>query len=311
MFRVLFRQSRCTKMASEVVNRLQTRADEADQIIKTLRDQLNLMKNTAAVEACKVEEEKLKTENQKLKQEVSKLKKELVQVETANGVKQVSLPKSGSAPAAAIEQEPPKEQKKVAEKPKDGQDKPQQAKKEKKKGEAKPKPPPADAAPIDASRMDMRIGFIVSAKKHPDADGLYVEEVDVGEEKPRTIISGLVKHIPLEDMQQRYAIFLLNLKPAKMRGIFSHGMIMCGSTPEKVEIVIPPEGVTPGEKVIVDGYTGTPDLPQMNPKKKIFEQIQPDLGINAEGLAHYKGALWRVDGKGTCRVPTMRDTPVK
>ena len=48
----------------------------------------------------------------------------------------------------------------------------------------------------------MRIGFIVSAKKHPDADGLYVEEVDVGEEKPRTIISGLVKHIPLEDVSE-------------------------------------------------------------------------------------------------------------
>ena len=68
-------------------------------------------------------------------------------------------------------------------------------------GEAKSKPQPAaDAVPIDASRMNMRIGFIVSATKHPYADGLYVEEVDVGEEKPRTIISGLVKHVPLEEV---------------------------------------------------------------------------------------------------------------
>jgi tRNA-binding EMAP/Myf-like protein len=45
-------------------------------------------------------------------------------------------------------------------------------------------------------RLDMRVGLIRSAKRHPDADSLYVEEVDVGEDKPRTVISGLVKFIP-------------------------------------------------------------------------------------------------------------------
>ena len=44
------------------------------------------------------------------------------------------------------------------------------------------------------------------------------EEVDVGEEKPRTVISGLVKFIPENEMQNRKAILLCNLKPAKMRG---------------------------------------------------------------------------------------------
>ncbi len=39
-------------------------------------------------------------------------------------------------------------------------------------------------------RLDMRVGLIRSAKRHPDADSLYVEEVDVGEDKPRTVISG-------------------------------------------------------------------------------------------------------------------------
>ena len=46
----------------------------------------------------------------------------------------------------------------------------------------------------------MRIGKIVSVKPHPDADTLYVEEVDVGEENPRTIVSGLVKHVPIEQV---------------------------------------------------------------------------------------------------------------
>ena len=53
------------------------------------------------------------------------------------------------------------------------------------------------------------------------------------------------------------AIFMCNLKAAKMRGVFSHGMIMCGSTPDKVEIIQPPAGVQVGDRVYVDGYEGT------------------------------------------------------
>ena len=58
----------------------------------------------------------------------------------------------------------------------------------------------SDALPLDVSRLDMRIGQIVAVKRHADADTLYVEEVDLGEEKPRTIVSGLVKHVPIEEV---------------------------------------------------------------------------------------------------------------
>jgi len=168
----------------------------------------------------------------------------------------------------------------------------------------------AGADGVDVSRLDMRIGFIESAKRHPDADSLYVEEVNVGEAKCRTIVSGLVKHIPIEQMQKRYAIFLLNLKPARMRGITSEGMIMCASTPDKVEIIQPPAGVVPGERVVCNEYPGTADE-MLNPKRKVWEQVQPDLRINGEGFASYKGALWRVGDKGTCKAPTMVNSPIK
>lgn len=84
------------------------------------------------------------------------------------------------------------------------------------------------------SRRSDQPFVLIAVKKHPDADSLYVEEVDVGEGKNRTIVSGLVKHVPIEEMQDRVAIFMCNLKPAKMRGITSEGMLMCASTPEKV-----------------------------------------------------------------------------
>ena len=57
-------------------------------------------------------------------------------------------------------------------------------------------------------------------------------------------------------MQQRLAIFACNLKPAKMRGILSEGMIMCGSSPEVVEIIEVPEGAAIGDRVNVEGFQG-------------------------------------------------------
>lgn len=51
------------------------------------------------------------------------------------------------------------------------------------------------------ARLDIRVGKILKAEKHPNADSLYVEEIDVGGAETRTIVSGLVKYIPLEEMQ--------------------------------------------------------------------------------------------------------------
>lgn len=48
---------------------------------------------------------------------------------------------------------------------------------------------PAANTAIDITRFDLRVGKIVSVEKHPDADSLYVEQIDVGEAKPRTVFS--------------------------------------------------------------------------------------------------------------------------
>lgn len=50
-----------------------------------------------------------------------------------------------------------------------------------------------------------------------------------GEEQPRTIVSGLVNYVPINEMQDRLVVVLCNLKPAKMRGIESSGMVLCAS----------------------------------------------------------------------------------
>ncbi|KAF8390806.1 hypothetical protein HHK36_025334 [Tetracentron sinense] len=63
--------------------------------------------------------------------------------------------------------------------------------------------PPRSSNPMKdaADALDIRVGRIIKAWRHPDADSLYVEEVDVGEPEPRTICSGLAKYIHLDDLQ--------------------------------------------------------------------------------------------------------------
>lgn len=74
------------------------------------------------------------------------------------------------------------------------------------------------------------MGKIVEVQKHPDADSLYVEKIDLGEPNgPRTIVSGLVNFVPLHEMENRMVVVLANLKAANLRGISSHGMVLCAS----------------------------------------------------------------------------------
>lgn len=150
----------------------------------------------------------------------------------------------------------------------------------------------AEAVPPNPSLIDFRIGFIQKAVKHPDADSLYVSTIDAGDEEgPRTVCSGLVKHFPLEALQERYVVLVANLKPVTMRGIKSTAMVLCGSDDEKVEFVDPPAGVKPGDKVFFEGFDGTPEK-VLNPKKKIWEAVQPSFSTN-EALE----VIYKQDGK--------------
>ncbi|KAH0615900.1 hypothetical protein JD844_026520 [Phrynosoma platyrhinos] len=311
------------KMAANnaVLNRLEQKGAEADQVIEYLKQQVALLKEKAILQASLREEKKLRVENAKLKKEIEVLKQELIQAEIRNGVKQISVPSSETLSTAsfsegfsqmastAVTPSAPKDQPKGT-----SEEKKKKDKTEKKVGEKKEKKQQSatndDSKPLDVSRLDLRIGCITAAKKHPDADTLYIEEVDVGEANLRTVVSGLVKHVPLEEMQNRMAIFLCNLKPVKMRGVVSQAMLMCASTPEKVEILVPPSGVVPGERITFEGFPGEPEK-ELNPKKKMWEQIQPDLHTNDECVATYKGVPFEVKGKGVCKAPTMANSGIK
>lgn len=82
----------------------------------------------------------------------------------------------------------------------------------------------------ELSLLEIRVGKIVEISKHPEADSLYVEKVDLGEPSgPRTIVSGLVKFCTEDKLLNRHVIVLCNLKPRPLKGIPSHGMLLCAS----------------------------------------------------------------------------------
>ena len=56
-----------------------------------------------------------------------------------------------------------------------------------------------------------------------------MEKVDIGESEPRTVVSGLVGLVSIEELTDRLGVFMCNLKPVKMRGIESKAMLMCAS----------------------------------------------------------------------------------
>lgn len=75
-------------------------------------------------------------------------------------------------------------------------------------------------------KLNLKIGKIIEIDTHPDAEKLYLEKIDVGEEKPRQIISGLKDYYDKEELIGKKVIVVAKLKPAKLRGILSEGMIL-------------------------------------------------------------------------------------
>ncbi len=100
----------------------------------------------------------------------------------------------------------------------------------------------------------LKVGLIKSVTKHPSADLLYVEEIDCGEENPRTIVSGLVKYYSPEQLIGKKVLIVANLAPADLRGVKSEGMLLVAEKRKKLEI-IEIESAAPGTVVLLEGET--------------------------------------------------------
>nr|XP_003228788.1 PREDICTED: tyrosine--tRNA ligase, cytoplasmic [Anolis carolinensis]XP_008120741.1 PREDICTED: tyrosine--tRNA ligase, cytoplasmic [Anolis carolinensis] len=163
----------------------------------------------------------------------------------------------------------------------------------------------SDPEEVVPSRVDLRIGKVLSVDKHPDADTLYVEKIDVGEPEPRTVVSGLVQFVKQEELQDRLVVVVCNMRPQKMRGIESQAMLLCAAStgePCQIEPLDPPAGSCPGERVFVEGYESGQADEELKPKKKVFEKLQADFLISEDLVAQWKGKAFMTKlGKLTCK----------
>ncbi|OZJ03004.1 hypothetical protein BZG36_04678 [Bifiguratus adelaidae] len=169
------------------------------------------------------------------------------------------------------------------------------------------------------SRLDICVGKIVDIRRHEEADSLYIEQIDCGEGRLRTIVSGLVPFFSESRLSQQKVIVLMNLKPSKLRGVTSEGMLLCASSKRSnakastnapdsettvstvsVELLQPPSDAQPGDRIT---YAERPpnlaDTPPPTIKIKTFQEAAKLFSISTDGShrALFNGKPWRVAGR--------------
>ncbi len=114
-----------------------------------------------------------------------------------------------------------------------------------------PKKPAKESISIDDfAKVELKVGKVVRCEKVPKADKLLCSQIDVGEDKLRTVVSGIAAYYSPEQMVGKRVVVVTNLKPAKLRGIMSEGMILCAEDEDGKLSVVSPEGeIAPGGEV--------------------------------------------------------------
>uniref|UniRef100_A0A8C2ZWN8 Aminoacyl tRNA synthetase complex interacting multifunctional protein 1b n=1 Tax=Cyclopterus lumpus TaxID=8103 RepID=A0A8C2ZWN8_CYCLU len=295
--------------------------EDGKQIMEYFRTQALLMKEKALLQASVRDQKKLLVENGKLKKDIEQLRSQLQENQRRpKALLSAAPPPSHTSPAPTTHVNQPagvatNPEGKIESKRKDG------GKEGRKRLDSIslsfPARPPSDslslgAEPrVDASRLDLRVGRILSVRLHPLAEGMSVQEVDVGENAPRTVVSKLGGETPLEELRGGRAVLLCNVKACKMRGVVSQARLLFCSTPDDcTELLTPPTGSTPGDRVTFLNYPGDPDR-ELQAKDRVWELLQPDLQVDSRGVANYKGCGFEVKGKGLCRAPSLTDGVIR
>jgi methionyl-tRNA synthetase len=117
------------------------------------------------------------------------------------------------------------------------------------------------AAPVEErfrDLVDLRAAKILEVERHPKADKLYVEKIDDGSGEERQIVSGLVPYYSEDDLQGKTIVIVNNLKPAKLRGVKSEGMLLAADGEydgeQLIDVLFLDESVAPGTRVVAEGY---------------------------------------------------------
>ena len=101
----------------------------------------------------------------------------------------------------------------------------------------------------DFAKVDIRVGKVLEGKPHPDAKKLLMFTIDTGDKK-RSIVSGIANDYDPKDLVGKNVLVVCNLKPVKLRGILSEGMILAGEDKQgKLYVIEASLGMKPGDKI--------------------------------------------------------------
>lgn len=182
-------------------------------------------------------------------------------------------------------------------------------------GKAKGKAAEPDPNQPDFTKLEIRVGVLEKVWNHEAADKLYCEEISFGGEiEPRQVASGLRAHYSLQEMTGRRVLVVCNLKPAKMVGFESAGMVLAAKHEDgRVELVTPPEEAKLGEMVTIEGTmveeAWIPWAPNRVDKKKVWQAVAADLKTNDGCQVTWKDQLLSTSA-GPCAVPSANNSPV-
>ncbi len=128
-------------------------------------------------------------------------------------------------------------------------------------------------------KVDLRVATIVEVQRHPEADKLYIETIDVGEER-RQIVSGLVPYYSEDELLGKNIILVYNLKPAKLRGEKSEGMLLAAEKRNGEEItaleVLSVDDASPGDRVVLQSLPPEKADDGETPAEQAAKQIKID-----------------------------------
>lgn len=211
----------------------------------------------------------------------------------------------GAAPIIGIKGDESKQQKQKQ------NDKKPKKKQAKENNANKKAPVAADPNLPHICKLEFKVGLITKVWVHPDADKLYCEEIDCGEEGgPRQIASGLRMHYSEEEMLGKRVLVVANLKAKNLVGFKSHGMVLCAAQAnedgEKVEFVEPPEGAPLGEVVTFEGLPPpTPFSASQVEKKKVFAACMDGMKTNENCVGTWNGHVFMTTA-GPCKGRTVK-----
>ncbi len=147
------------------------------------------------------------------------------------------------------------------------------------------------------AQLDLRVAKIADIREHPNAEKLYVLDLDLGKEK-RQLVAGLRPYYPKEELKGKHIVIIANLKPAVLRGVESQGMLLAGQEGNVVKVL--ETKAAPGTQVNVDGIV-------QKPAKQL--EIDQFLAVGlkvADGVPGYKGKKLRA-GKDVVAIQGVKD----